>query len=365
MDDLVSGISFLWSVSSNNGKLLANSDLLRGNIIRPMASDLAHSWNNICCAVLDGVDAVIYRDLEYGAARQYSSLNALTIIWAWLFLSYQWESPQQLTALQKDAYRKKIDRTLSGLLDRWLFASHWAGRWAGSSNTAMTGYARDLNSTLNKLQQESSYEKAVPILKDRFENLVSDLIPDASNHVQTLTTPARERVSVYRNLLWVWHRLDTQRWEMSQIQLRERKRKHPTVEVDHCVSFALWQKKVQSTAPAIPASDDAAEVINSLGNCSLLEKTFNISKSDQSFKSFLDQVFEFKENKHLIEEWAKALALTPALIDPNQIDSKTLAQEIASRDKAIRDELIAFVRGNKARVDITDDSNRSNKHPES
>ncbi|HEX5422007.1 MAG TPA: DUF262 domain-containing protein [Candidatus Acidoferrales bacterium] len=40
-DELVRAASFLWSVSSNDGRLLGNSDLLKGDVIRPMASALS------------------------------------------------------------------------------------------------------------------------------------------------------------------------------------------------------------------------------------------------------------------------------------------------------------------------------------
>src|ERR1035438_936569 len=38
-DELVSAASFIWAVAHNDGHLLANSDLLKGTVIRPMASD--------------------------------------------------------------------------------------------------------------------------------------------------------------------------------------------------------------------------------------------------------------------------------------------------------------------------------------
>ena len=38
---------------------------------------------------------------------------------------------------------------------------------------------------------------------------------------------------------------------------------------------------------------DAIAFINQLGNCSLLDKSFNISKSDKPMRHFLEQVHEF------------------------------------------------------------------------
>jgi len=42
---------------------------------------------------------------------------------------------------------------------------------------------------------------------------------------------------------------------------------------------------------------EAFAFVNLLGNCSLLDKSFNISKSDQPMWSFLQEVHEFKEGK--------------------------------------------------------------------
>ena len=92
MDSLVNAVSFIWSVCCNQGQILANRDLLRGATIRPMASALAKRWNEIRRALLEGVEVVNSRELEYGPGGQYSSLNALAVVWAWLYLAFQWEA---------------------------------------------------------------------------------------------------------------------------------------------------------------------------------------------------------------------------------------------------------------------------------
>src|SRR5262249_13261846 len=39
VEDVISAVSFVWSTSFNNGKLLSNNDLMRGEAIRPMADN--------------------------------------------------------------------------------------------------------------------------------------------------------------------------------------------------------------------------------------------------------------------------------------------------------------------------------------
>jgi hypothetical protein len=158
-------------------------------------------------------------------------------------------------------------------------------------------------------------------------------------------------VGLYRNLLWVWHRLDSDRWEKSQVQLRVGKSK-ANAEVDHVVSFALWEKKLQSGLPKeIPEQEEALSLANRLGNCSLLEKNFNISKSDKTLKLFLSQIHEVRENKIRIDAWCAALAIPQALLDPSVANVDEIMEAIENRDKEIRTDLADFVRGQRVRVD--------------
>jgi hypothetical protein len=151
----------------------------------------------------------------------------------------------------------------------------------------------------------------------------------------------------------MWHRLDAKRWEMSQIQLRTKSRKKISLEVDHSVAFALWEKKLKTGLPAgITEIEDALQIVNRLGNCSLLEKNFNISKSDQTLESFLDDVHEFKTGSETLSAWAQALLVSDGMLNPSTADVNVLVTAIDDRDKAIREELIEFVKGSKSRVDL-------------
>ena len=76
MDDVVNAVSFLWSVRFNAGKLLANSDLLKGSVIRPMAIDLSGTWSVISEAMLEVINDVAERGFSFGTGGQYASVNA-------------------------------------------------------------------------------------------------------------------------------------------------------------------------------------------------------------------------------------------------------------------------------------------------
>ena len=367
MDSLVSAVSFIWSVSCNKGQLLANRDLLRGDKIRPMALELAKRWTDIHRAVLEGLDAVKGRELKYGTGDQYSSMNALTVVWAWQYLAFQWQGDHALTLLQRDNLEKKVRSTLSSVLDRWLICSQWAGRWGGSSAKAVADYAKALYEESLACAKLDSLDHVHKALSDRFEGFNKDLETDAANFVNILAANSRERVSVYRTALWVWHRLDETRWEMSEIPLRIGKGKG-SLDVDHTVAYAQWDRKVSLGLPTgIETKDEALALVNMLGNCSLLEKSFNISKSDKTLRSFLEEVHEFKEGKVDLASWALALQLENPMLDGTmasdeqsqsilpvgtEADSDGFVRAIRKRDAAIRAELVEFVKGTKIRMDL-------------
>jgi hypothetical protein len=352
MDHLVGAVSFIWSVCCNQGQLLADRDLLRGATICPMALELAKRWSDIRRAVLAGLDTVKNQGLEYGTAGQHSSLNALAIVWSWLYLAVQWESQRTLTVPQRDAFEKKCNGTLSSMLDRWLICSQWAGRWSGSSTSFITGCAKTLHEDFLACAKLDALEDVHEVLRDRFQVFVKELEADAANYIGTLAASSRERVSVYRTALWMWHRLDAKRWEMSCIPLRVGKSR-PSLDVDHAVAYALWKTKLGAGLPTgIEDRDEALSLVNMLGNCSLLEKTFNISKSDKTLRSFMEQVHEFKDGKVVLSSWAQALGLDDTMLDAAVASTDKIVQAVQARDKTVRAELIEFVKGTKTRVDL-------------
>jgi hypothetical protein len=140
---------------------------------------------------------------------------------------------------------------------------------------------------------------------------------------------------------------------MSQIPLRTKARRKISLEVDHSVAYTLWEKKLNTGLPAgITEIEDALQIVNRRGNCSLLEKNFNISKSDRTLKSFLDDIHEFKTGSKTLDAWAQALLVPNSMLDPSTTDVNVLVKAIDDRDKAIRDELVDFVKGTRTRVDL-------------
>ena len=96
----------------------------------------------------------------------------------------------------------------------------------------------------------------------------------------------------------------------------------------------LWDKKIAAALPqGIDDRNEAILLVNLLGNCSLLEKTFNISKSDKTLRSFMEQVHEIKEGKVTLSSWGQALGLTDVMLDAATADTDAVVLAMQERDK--------------------------------
>jgi len=352
MDDLVRAVSFIWAVAHHNGVLLSDKDLLKGDTVKPMAHDLAAGWNDIVRTIEAFLDTAKDRGLKFGQAGQYDSLNAVNVLWCWAYLARRWltKNPQKVKG--DDAYEKEVAELLEERIDRWLICSQWAGRW-GSSSAPLVSYAKDLHGDGQTLAITTDATTALTIIADRITVLTDGIINDAVQYAQTLAVSQREQVSRYNRLLWVWHRLDAERWKMSSVPLRSGRRQDAELEVDHNVAHALWEGKVK--AAPLKDDDEAQELlqeINRLGNCSLLEKTFNISKSNKTLRTFLADVHEFKLAKLKIDDWAKALGLGPTFLDPDKFTLKEIQEAINKREEGMRKEIVEFVQGTRRRQDL-------------
>jgi hypothetical protein len=350
-EDLIAGVSFVWAIAHRKGLLLGSDDLLKGDAIRPMAVDLSQNWATLCEAVVNASAAIADHGLAY--REHYQSLNSMYVLWAWYYIAEQWIRAHQMKELDKDAFAKHVEHAIDDLGDRWLACSQWAGRWAVHSAVNVAGYAQRLFECNKLVQPKSSHEEVTHILRSFLDAEVKALEVDALTWLQGLNVARRELVRVYYTPLWIWHRLDSERWKMSRYQLRIGKRKATNYDVDHSVAFALWEKKVANGLPeGFGDPEKAVEIVNHLGNCCLLKKSFNISKSDRTLRSFMEEVHEIKEKEVDLWAWARSMGFTEAILDPDSSDLATVASAIDERDKLVRRELGEFVSGKRSRVDL-------------
>jgi hypothetical protein len=145
---------------------------------------------------------------------------------------------------------------------------------------------------------------------------------------------------------------------MSKLAISAGGRGKVHLEVDRVVAQNLWKKKIQllggeplSTGPT-ERSESLESDVHEIGNCMLLSKNFNISKSDKSLSQFLAGVHEFKTRKQKIEVWSRALSLDKHHVDPTDTNALQLAKIFKTRTETIQSDLEQFVRGTKSRIDV-------------
>jgi hypothetical protein len=125
VEDVVSAVSFVWSVSFNLGRLLSNNDLLRGDAIRPMAANVSENWELVVEAATWICERAQVRGLRF--REHYQSLNSVAYLWAWCFAAIRWRQERKLKEADKDSLEKSLNAALDALMDRWLICSQWAG----------------------------------------------------------------------------------------------------------------------------------------------------------------------------------------------------------------------------------------------
>lgn len=353
IDELVMAVSTIWSVACNNGQLLANKDLLRGPTIQPMAQELSKRWTQICAAILDGLDRVRDRGLKFGSGGQFDSLYAISVLWAWLYIAKEWTAGRDIKVLDRDAFEKTVWKTFDAVADRWLFGSSWAELWSNRPAESAGKYAKMLSETAKKVWSCDSITAVPSALEEQAELLVKDVEAPAVRAINARAATWRSAVSIYRDMLWVWHRLDKTRWEMSKMPLRTGNRTVAEIEVDHLVPVGIYETLAKASA-----GDDGVAFsrlcvpMNSMGNCSLLEKTFNISKSDKELATFLADVHEFRNHQVRMEEWIESMGITEPMLRPKAATLDEIVQAIDLREKKIKVELVEFILGTRPRADV-------------
>ena len=366
-DEIVRLISFIWSVEYRSGSLLDSRDLLKGEIVRSMAASVASMWNQLKPRLERGAHLINERNL----LENQGSFNAIIVFLTWYRLAFdRFEAISGgVPVVERDSLEKKLNLCASQFLDRWVFSSQWASVWGEGAVLNFQNFAMDLTDFYGKLK-ECSADSLLNTVDESIGQLMGRVSVKAVEQINNTVVRDRRRVHVYYPLLWVWHRLDAERWKHSSVPMRTGRKRTSKLEVDHTVADAWWgrlvNQEIQRKLVAFVGSDeekalvapdefesrfDALAFINLLGNCSLLDKSFNISKSDEAMWKFLKEVHEFKENKFQRSEWEAALSLSETLTEPTESTLEDIKKAVQTRDALIRKDLTEFIAGSKHRMD--------------
>jgi hypothetical protein len=365
-DEMVRLISFVWAVDKNDGKLLDSKDLLKGDIVRSMAGFVANAWKRLESRMENGADLIKRRDL----IENHGSFNSVIVFLVWYRTVFDKFESLPGTVVDRDRLSKKLEEKTAQFLDRWLLASQWAGVWGEAAVINFQNFSNDLHSFKNEVGN-CGVDDFLEVVDGGVSQLMGRIIGKATESVNNVLVRDRKRVHAYFPFLWVWHRLDDVRWQNSSIQMRTGRKRTSKLEVDHTIADAWWkamiedlmavklqsfvgtdEEKIKIAPDGFESTKEAIEFINLLGNCSLLDKSFNISKSKHPMWDFLKDVHEFIEGKVKRDEWEMALSLSPVMTTPNGIELKILVDAIKMRESLMKRELVEFVAGSKNRVDV-------------
>jgi hypothetical protein len=225
----------------------------------------------------------------------------------------------------------------------------------------MADYAAELAADWATILAEASPDTVLAVLQLRLQSWLAALQGDATKTIDALAVPDRNRVHEYYLPLWLWHRLDENRWQASGVALRESKRGTPSLHVDHVVAFALWPSLPGGEALDVANDDDTvdmpdanglADARNALGNCLLLESSFNISKGQQPLADFLNRVHEFTTGSFVVATWTGNIGLDPNLVDPIGKSAEDVAKAVEARTTAMKSELREYIQGTRERKDL-------------
>jgi hypothetical protein len=350
-NDLVRGMSAARATLFGNGELLRERDLLKAEMLQPLAADLSSRWNIMANAVQTMSERI--SDLNFRYRRNYFSLNSLFVLWGLECVRSTWNGYERPRTTEKDIFDKKYETLLEDSIDRWFFLSQWAGTWSQGGETEYSRKSlKPLNDLSALLSNIRDADQAVDAIRGVLDSWIENFKVDAKNLIDTLNANSRASVRQYYGPLWIWNRLSTRRWEIAKIPLREvqrRRTKATEEDVDHIVWVKLWQNEVIGQL----AVDEESRILNSIGNCCLLEKTFNISKSSDPAYDFFSRVHEFRDDPNKFVELVKTFRLPGSLLRPRQRDKRRLALLITLREQKIKDELKDYIDGKLKRIDAS------------
>lgn len=366
MDDLVRYLSFIWGVLANEGKLIESQDLLNGAKIKPIAKFISEKIEDITVATENALNIVE----QSKVLEESSSKNSLITYMMWFYIVAS-DSRSNISGrvVDRTNAEKDFDEYCEQFLNRWVFTSQWSGEWNSNAQAFFLDMAKRLHEISKKISSDHRRDY-LNLVKATEPMLISDALKQkAKNRISTIAVRKRNQVSQYRSLLWVWHRLDKNRWDNSTIQLILPRKRAVKLEVDHTVAYKKWMEdilipQIVTDNSGIPESalsgcfphgfssrPDAEAFINTLGNMSLLNKSFNSSKDKKDMKDFVDQIKDFRQNPALYSQWEASLIFNSSLTSPSTASFDDIVKAIKDRDELIRKELLDFVDGSKIRCD--------------
>jgi hypothetical protein len=347
LDQLVRFVSAVWAAIHNGGNLLSPNDLLRGDKIGPMAKDLLDAWKGLHQDLIDF--CAIFDDLRLSDV--YASLNAAIVLGTLWSLLRRWARLHKLNVIDDDSFAKQCEALVRSRADRWLLCSQWADVWGSSNDQSFAQYILDLSKAWKSIGKNGDYQIALSTAATTIDDWLKKLAPDASEYILNLAVDQRQFVNAYYAPIWIWLRLDDTRWAMASIPLRTGNRQSPFLHVDHIVPVKIWETMELQAGSSVDEVENSFLPAHAIGNCLLLESSFNISKGKDELEVFLNKVHEFRVEQVQVDQWCDAFAIPKELRKPTSFSAKAVVDAVTTRTSSIKAEILEYVDGRKSRKD--------------
>lgn len=333
-DEVVKMLSFIWSIfgTDRKGALVKDRDLLDGDTVRSMANWLYQEMDAIRAAFEKVLTVLGEQGIRYGEV--YRSTNALAVLLACATGHELLRKKLQVSTTDGIGADLAVTTFLESTSEAWLVLSQWADEWAKGTDETMARYAKVIAEKWTSLDGAATLASAQLSWSTVLESSFVELRLKSLSYIQKLEIEERGQVRIYRLPLWVWNRLNPVRSKHSGILLRDSAKGKISVEVDHVISWSYWEARFNGNS-------DQLKVANQIGNCALLEKTFNISKGKNSLDVWLNKVNDFPG-----QSWKDALAIPnvmSSLIAQEEILESELTRVINERTAQIKDELRTYI----------------------
>ncbi len=344
IDELVFTVSILWSVFfKENGELLNDSDLLNGDIISKMAENIHSIWSSIEGSIIDTCEIIKGQNLER-SNKMLNSLYAINLLIAWSIIPDVWKRRYKIKGRDSIRYDKTIEELINKYAYRWLIISSWGGLWQDSPRKNLQKHILDISNLWNIIKDEKEIELVFSKFEQVMKNWIFAVSEKAKNYIHALETEERQYISNnYYFPLWVWHRLDSKRLELSEhaLNIKKKRKNIFSPDVDHIISYNYWKNN-----SGFKESEPEFKIINSLGNMLLLQPKLNRIKQDKSMGEFLNEMFENKEIDTDLLFWYNAFFINSWFLEPKE-QSNEMIKIIQKRETKIKKELIEFIEGKK------------------
>ena len=282
-DEIVKMLSIIWCAFDvdRKGEILRDKNLLEGKTVKSMASWLKANWKIVSEGLISVLKIVSERQLKFN--QHFYSMNALTLLAAWRIAFDILSKERGISGVTKEILLQNASASVAEFAKSWLLLSQWAGLWSKGTDTSVEKYTTSLSSVfLSKIPMDHIEIK--DILIKEIQEWMFGLKGNSIKYIEEyLNADDRSSVGGYRAALEIWQDQDDGRRSQAAVTLKTSNNELKK-EVDHIVPYKAAEKlKLQFP----DKGQELLDIVNSIGNCVLLTKNFNISKKDLPLDKWL------------------------------------------------------------------------------